>query len=916
MALAYPLDVTDEVYVAGTGWVALSNTVSQVAPCSIKLGATSEQSKAAPAEMNLSIFDPLGDWNPENPAGAFFDLLGRNFPWRRSIRTARDTATRSVVNGWGFADTGESWNVPGAEPIGDYSVAAGALKISAPAAGVTYLTTLGGDAYLHAQVSAKTTLTLGSGASVTGASLDTLAPVLRYQQTGALAGQFYYVRLTANTTGTMDLGVYHSVNGLIDSAVTSVLPFGTATTVVAQIENQTIRAKVFPTGTAEPYDWHLTVSDIQITVPGLCGLRAVRAGGNTNGTSTFTADDLEIRSIRFSGIVTDNRYTWNKRHNINQAELKVTGPLNRLQRPSVAPLKSSLRRGYLADNIDFPVAYWPCEEGRDGSRFESAIPGNPPMTFTGTPSLAGFDRFPCSQPVPIVGKSVWSGPVPTYTATGMAQMRFLIYMPPEGIPDNTPIASLYCTGTAAEWRLIWSTSPGIYAQVFNSVGTLVFTAGTVGIDLRGKRVRLSLELTQSGANINYGISTATIDDASFGVASGTANTLTIGIATLGRIGTGGLLDQVACGHLLVQSNVTPTTELRSELFAWVDENTAGRGIRICGEEHIPFGSDNRTPPPSARLGPQRPIKTIEILRENEAADGGILLEPRIGDGMLTYICKSGLARDPDLTLSYAVGTVAEIKPAGDDKPIANRVVAARTQGGVYTAEQTTGPMNTGDPDSSPDAVGVYESQPTGNLFSELQLPNFATWALNVGTVPDRRFPTITFDLRATGLTTAQRVALLALGPGSRLVLQALTAAKIYRDLDFIVIGVFEVFADRFQHRITFNVAPYEPYRIGVWDAAASRYAPIVPSTLAAGIASAPATLSVASTAGLWTTAATDFPLDVVVGRNGIGQRMTISGISGAASPQTFTVSNSSVNGVARSWASGTPVELYQPVRYI
>ncbi|WKU08016.1 hypothetical protein [Micromonospora sp. HUAS LYJ1] len=70
----------------------------------------------------------------------------------------------------------------------------------------------------------------------------------------------------------------------------------------------------------------------------------------------------------------------------------------------------------------------------------------------------------------------------------------------------------------------------------------------------------------------------------------------------------------------------------------------------------------------------------------------------------------------------------------------------------------------------------------------------------------------------------------------------------------------------------------------------------------------PTTLSLASTAGLWTTKASAMPLDLAVG----GERVTVSAIAGSSSPQTATVSARAVNGVERSWPAGTPVQVWQP----
>jgi hypothetical protein len=58
---------------------------------------------------------------------------------------------------------------------------------------------------------------------------------------------------------------------------------------------------------------------------------------------------------------------------------------------------------------------------------------------------------------------------------------------------------------------------------------------------------------------------------------------------------------------------------------------------------------------------------------------------------------------------------------------------------------------------------------------------------------------------------------------------------------------------------------------------------------------------------LWTTAAADFPFDVQCG----GERMTVTGVSGTASPQVLTVTRG-VNGLIKAQAAGTPLSLFYP----
>jgi hypothetical protein len=65
------------------------------------------------------------------------------------------------------------------------------------------------------------------------------------------------------------------------------------------------------------------------------------------------------------------------------------------------------------------------------------------------------------------------------------------------------------------------------------------------------------------------------------------------------------------------------------------------------------------------------------------------------------------------------------------------------------------------------------------------------------------------------------------------------------------------------------------------------------------------TLSVSTGAdGLWTTLAADFPMDVDID----GEQVTISTITGSSSPQTFTISARSVNGVIVEHLAGASIK--------
>jgi hypothetical protein len=112
-----------------------------------------------------------------------------------------------------------------------------------------------------------------------------------------------------------------------------------------------------------------------------------------------------------------------------------------------------------------------------------------------------------------------------------------------------------------------------------------------------------------------------------------------------------------------------------------------------------------------------------------------------------------------------------------------------------------------------------------------------------------------------------------------------------------------------------NMVPSTPFtQVGVYGTASkvSRYDSDT-STLATGYSASATSFSVASTGGiLWVTgsSAPTFPLDIDVE----GVRIRVDSISGASSPQTFTVRRS-VDGTDKALSSGAKVRLWQPDRY-
>jgi hypothetical protein len=217
-------------------------------------------------------------------------------------------------------------------------------------------------------------------------------------------------------------------------------------------------------------------------------------------------------------------------------------------------------------------------------------------------------------------------------------------------------------------------------------------------------------------------------------------------------------------------------------------------------------------------------------------------------------------------------------------------------------QKNTGPLNVQEP---PLGVGRYRDDVTVNVNDVEQAGVAAGWLVHRGTIDLERFPSVTINLaRLAADGKAALVAQLArLDLGDRLHINNVLGT--YAPTELLVLGSREEM-NAFKWLITLNCVPAATYEVvELDDGGFSRISSGEESTLTAGITSGVTSLSVTSTAGtLWTTSAGQMPISLMIG----GEEMTVTAISGASSPQTFTVTRA-VNGVAKAHSADTVVRL-------
>lgn len=343
--------------------------------------------------------------------------------------------------------------------------------------------------------------------------------------------------------------------------------------------------------------------------------------------------------------------------------------------------------------------------------------------------------------------------------------------------------------------------------------------------------------------------------------------------------------------------------------------TAGRRIqRLCSENGVPLTSigdlDATTP-----MGPQGEADLVTLLQDAATADLGILYEPRDAIG-LTYRTRTSLYNQAaQLTLDYSAATLGSAPDlTDDDQGVHNDIAVTRPGGGSARDTLTSGALSTQAP---PNGIGVYDTSATVNVATDGLLADQASWRLALGTIDEARWPALPITVMNPQIALTSLFAqVLGLDLGDLAVVTHVPAWLPPDDVQLLAQGYSETLHDYRGWDLALNCTPGSPYQIAVYgasqgDPAGARY-DAENSTMAAGATTTAPSLSVASAANtqLWTTDAAAFPFDVLIG----GERMTVTNITGASSPQAFTVTRS-VNGVVKTHVIGEKVRLFTTPRY-
>lgn len=567
------------------------------------------------------------------------------------------------------------------------------------------------------------------------------------------------------------------------------------------------------------------------------------------------------------------------------------------------PLDSAPRRYLTGLSGTVPVAAWLLEDG--------------PLVAAGTPVYGSTSL------TPFVGGHP-SGAVVTYPQWGRGTLAPWL---PEVLSRSSAgslsilRASVSMPGFTNTWTIDFAYASGTDAPVSAVDVNPAYLGGALGwpqlsLDPLAETVSVSFDgspetetsiagafdglvrhvrwtATQSGADVSWAVYLNSVL-----VQSGTELTSTLSAITkIGFTSEAGSA-AAAIGYAAIWTTPVAVASYTAAILGYTGELPSARIARLCSEEGLAVtvtGTSTQT------MGPQ-PVDTLaNLLIECEAVDGGLLSDGTSGGG-LAYRCLPDMYNQ-SASLAVTQGAIdVDVAPIWDNRSIRNDVTASRPGGS--SSRQTDEAHVTRTRRRIKDSLSV-------NVETDNQLAHAAMWRVNIGTSAAPRYNGVTINVRnPQGAALADTI--LALEPGDRFTVAeaALPSQHPPGGIDSLVVGWHE-HLDAVEWTFAPNCVDYKPYLVGVYGAdpggVVTRY-DSGDSTLNSGVTSSATSLGVAWTLLGWTHGDGDF--DIAVD----GERMTVTAVAGAVSPQTFTVTRA-VNGVTKAHSSGATVALWDTPRY-
>jgi hypothetical protein len=894
---ATPLDIVaaialgaDPVDPSGWTFTDISSDVRSAGGVQITAGRQDEAGQVDATRIAAVVDNRSGDYCRTNPLGTWYGQLGRGTPLEVRVSRINDAFTRTTSPGLGTDSvSGLTWTHSSSSAWATTGSAATCTFNSANQASYAFVEkATGADVEVTGSVSLS--------AVTTGAAwVHTVVA-----RTLALSDQ-YRLHIEFGTTGVIGCKIAKLVDGSI-SDLTSVVSTGvayTAGTVIryrARVVGSTLQLRAWEDGTDEPTTWTVEADDDTFPEAGVTGIYSWRIAGNTNvGSLTATFDDFRVDVIRAITPVPEWPVRWDQSGNDSTVPITGAGILRRLSQGQSA-LRSPMYR-----QIVYPtrVGHWPLEDGSEATRLTNTVAGGAAATVSGA-SVGNSESAPgASSAVQTPSGALMTGAFTAASTTAGWQIAWSCKLAATAPVSNTEMIR-WSTSNGHTWSFQVS-STNFTLVITDNTGATVDTmsAGTGGADPTGW-LSYRVKATVSGG-------TVTVEPAWFGTDGATPLGFTDTYSgTLGRL-TGWRIATTTATTDALWSHVFGVTtgaddlqsyDARRAFDGYSGETAGSRLVRLCGEEGVPLTTIGATAD-TALMGTQTSAVLLDLLRECEDADQGVLHERGAGLGYLTREARYN--GEPAMELDFSSGHVAAPpEPTDDDQRLRNRIVLRRTGGSEVTVED----------EASIALDGVYADELDVNLEDDSALEQHAYWRLHLGTLDGLRWPRIELDL-ARNPSLADEWCKVRVG--SRITI-ANPPDQVGTDtLDLIVEGWTERLAE-YEWTVVMACSPAEPWDVAVYDDEDARY-DSRSTVLKTAVNSSATALTFRTSDPLETWSTTETPYDVTIS----GERLTVTAMGAAslvsgAYDQAATVTRS-VNGIVKALPADAEIHVAPTPRY-
>jgi hypothetical protein len=683
--------------------------------------------------------------------------------------------------------------------------------------------------------------------------------------------------------------------------------------------------------------------------PGTCSLTFTNDAGNLTpyhpasvyypnvrrGTPLRVRVDLDLGTgpvVIYQGSIASMTPTWDVTGKLPLVAVTAGGTTRRLTQGKT-PLRSALYRA--SSKLSGLFAYWPMEDGESATSFASAVGGKPLVQTGATAATFANDAPAGSLPLPNFTAATAANGVPytaqlsypTPTAGYGICISFVMKLTLTDAAGTYPAPLIQFWIAGNPWQIQYlNNSPAPLPNLFLTTVNNVFTTG-VGVfnDLAphvdGQYHLYQVVIVPIGSDIwvslyddgapdpqNPGHFGNNDDFIVFPLAS-RVTSLSVGAPSqndpnhLWGYNLGHVALSTASAADLITAPRAPQ-QFASAVSGFIGESAIARLERLCGEEVIDLsviGTSNIT------MGPQPVADIMSALREPETADIGVLYDG-FGSGIGYRARSSWYNLAAALTIDASTGQVGiPFAPVDDDQRLRNDATVSRSGGSSAEVTDTDGENGT----AGPGRPGVYDTSLTVNVDSDDLVDDIAGWIVRLGTVEGLRYPTLAFDFAAT---PALAQLWLNVGtPGFRVDVTnmgSVVAQHPPGDISLIVEG-WTMHLDTTRWTVTANCSRFDPFVVPVLNDPVLGKLGTNSTSQHDGWDGVVGSFTIDTATGpLWSTDPAQYPVDLNCG----GQRVTVSGCSGAGNPQTLTVSVASVNGISKSHPPGEAVKLWYRLR--